>query len=110
MLSTTELERPAMRPAAATKPYALIVEDEPALIEALREHRIAGAALDVFSREPLPADSPLWDLDNIVMTPHIAAGTDRYYERATDIFCANLRRYIAGEPLEFLVDPRATQG
>ena len=84
--------------------------DEPALIEALREHRISGAALDVFSREPLPADSPLWDLDNIVMTPHIAAGTDRYYERATDIFCANLRRYIAGEPLEFLVDPRATQG
>jgi phosphoglycerate dehydrogenase-like enzyme len=82
--------------------------DEPALIEALQSGQIAGAALDVFGQEPLPADSPLWDLDNIVMTPHISAGTDRYYERATEIFCANLRRYLAGEPLAHLVDPRAT--
>ncbi|MDA0301384.1 MAG: D-2-hydroxyacid dehydrogenase [Chloroflexi bacterium] len=83
--------------------------DEPALIEALRSGGIAGAALDVFGQEPLPADSPLWDLENIVMTPHISAGTDRYYERATEIFCANLRRYLAGEPLAHLVDPHATE-
>ncbi len=82
--------------------------DEPALIEALRARTIAGAALDVFMHEPLPADSPLWDLDNIVMTPHIAAGTDRYYQRATDIFCANLRHYLAGEPLANVVDPSVT--
>lgn len=84
--------------------------DEPALVEALRANRIAGAALDVFDREPLPAESPLWDLENLVMTPHIAAGTDHYYERATDIFCANLRRYLEGRPLAYLVDPRVTEG
>lgn len=81
--------------------------DEPALIEALRERRIGGAALDVFEQEPLPEDSPLWDLENLAITPHIAAGTDHYYERATGIFCANLRRYLDGEPLAHIVDPRA---
>jgi phosphoglycerate dehydrogenase-like enzyme len=99
----------AMRPDAVLLNIGrgpLIVES--ALIEALRARTIAGAALDVFEQEPLPAESPLWDLDNIVMTPHIAAGTDHYYERATDIFCANLRRYIAGQPLERLVDPSVT--
>ncbi|MGE3855473.1 MAG: D-2-hydroxyacid dehydrogenase [Dehalococcoidia bacterium] len=102
---------------AAMRPDAVLLNvgrgpliDEPALVEALQAQRIAGAALDVFGREPLPADSPLWDLGNLVMTPHIAAGTDRYYERATAIFCANLRRYLAGEPLEHLVDPRVTEG
>lgn len=80
--------------------------DEPALVDALRAGTIAGAALDVFAREPLPADSPLWDLENLVLTPHIAAGTDHYYERATDIFCANLRRFLDGEPLVNVVDPR----
>lgn len=100
---------------AAMRPEAVLLNvgrgpliEEAALIDALRERRIAGAALDVFDREPLPADSPLWDLENIVMTPHIAAGTDHYYERATDIFCANLRRYLAGQPLEHLVDPRSS--
>lgn len=101
---------------AAMRPDAVILNvgrgaliDEAALVEALQARRIAGAALDVFAREPLPADSPLWDLDNVVMTPHIAAGTDRYYERATGIFCANLRRYLAGEPLEHIVDPRSSR-
>ena len=80
--------------------------DEAALFEALRAGTIAGAALDVFAREPLPADSPLWDLDNVILTPHIAGGTDRYHERATELFCANLQRYIAGEPLANVLDAR----
>ena len=101
---------------AAMRPEAVLLNvgrgpliDESALVEALRARRIAGAALDVFDREPLPPDSPLWDLDNLVMTPHIAAGTDHYYERATDIFCDNLRRYLAGQPLANLVDPSVTE-
>jgi phosphoglycerate dehydrogenase-like enzyme len=82
---------------------AVIVE--PALIEALRSGWIAGAALDVFEQEPLPADSPLWDLENVILTPHISGGTERYNRRATDIFAANLRRYLDDAPLENVVDP-----
>ena len=81
------------------------VVDEPALVDALREHRIAGAALDVFEREPLPEDSPLWDLDNVVISPHVSGGTEIYNQRAVDIFADNLRRYLAGEPLRNVVDP-----
>jgi phosphoglycerate dehydrogenase-like enzyme len=79
--------------------------DEPALIDALRSGVIGGAALDVFAEEPLPADSPLWDLERVLITPHIAAGTERYFERATSIFCSNLERYLAGAPLHNVVDP-----
>jgi phosphoglycerate dehydrogenase-like enzyme len=78
--------------------------DADALVDALRAERIAGAALDVFQEEPLPASSPLWDLENLVLTPHVAAGTDSYYERATEVFCDNLRRYLRGEPLANAVD------
>ena len=78
--------------------------DEAALAEALRERRPRCAALDVFAQEPLPTDWPLWDLDNLVLTPHVAAGTDRYYERATAIFEENLRRFLRGEPLVNVVD------
>ena len=81
------------------------VVDEPALIEALREGVIAGAALDVFDREPLPADSPLWELDNVILTPHISGGNENYNEVATSIFCDNLRRYLAGEELHNIIDP-----
>ncbi len=81
------------------------VVDEPALIEALREGVIAGAALDVFQREPLPADSPLWELDNVILTPHISGGNENYNEAATSIFCDNLRRYLAGEELRNIIDP-----
>ena len=81
------------------------VVDEPALIEALREGVIAGAALDVFYREPLPADSPLWELDNVILTPHISGGNENYNEVATSIFCDNLRRYLAGEELHNIIDP-----
>jgi phosphoglycerate dehydrogenase-like enzyme len=81
------------------------VVDEPALIEALRERRIAGAVLDVFATEPLPPDSPLWTLDNVVVTPHAVALSDRENERIVQLFVANLRRYLAGEPLVNVVEP-----
>ncbi|HTW31307.1 MAG TPA: D-2-hydroxyacid dehydrogenase [Candidatus Sulfotelmatobacter sp.] len=80
--------------------------DEPALIEALRDRRIAGAALDVFEREPLPADSPLWNLDNLLITPHTAGMTSKLWDRHYELFSDNLRRYLAHQPLRFLVDKR----
>jgi phosphoglycerate dehydrogenase-like enzyme len=79
--------------------------DEEAMIAALKEGTIAGAALDVFAREPLPPESELWDLPNVLITPHISGGTEIYNKRATDIFTANLRRYLAGETLVNVVDP-----
>ena len=91
---------------AALKPSAFLVDvsrggvvDHMALVSALRDRRFAGAALDVFPEEPLPADSPLWKLPNVILTPHIAGNTPYYDERATDLFAENLRRYLAGLPL-----------
>jgi phosphoglycerate dehydrogenase-like enzyme len=81
------------------------VVDEAALAEALRGGTITGAALDVTQREPLPAEHPLWDLDNIVITPHISGRVADLYALATEIFCDNLRRYLAGEALRNQVDP-----
>lgn len=81
--------------------------DEAALIRALQEGWIGGAGLDVFETEPLPADSPLWSLPNVIMTPHYAGASPRYYERAMPIFLDNLRRYRDGEELRNLVDKHA---
>jgi phosphoglycerate dehydrogenase-like enzyme len=81
--------------------------DEFALTETLRNRRIGGAALDVFDREPLPADSPLWDLDNLLITPHTAAITHKMWERHYELIHENIRRYLAGEPLLGLVDKQA---
>jgi phosphoglycerate dehydrogenase-like enzyme len=78
--------------------------DETALVEALRSGRIGGAALDVFEAEPLPADSPLWELENVLITPHTAAVTDKLWERHYVLLTENLRRYRAGKPLLGLVD------
>ncbi len=78
--------------------------DEQALVRALREGWIGGAALDVFQQEPLSAESELWGLENVLLTPHISGGTPRYMERAVELFCDNLRRYLAGEPLRNVVD------
>lgn len=80
----------------------IIKEDE--LIEALREGWIAGAALDTFATEPLPEDSPLWNMQNVIITPHVAGLTPRYMERLTDLFCENLRRFMNDEPLINVVD------
>jgi phosphoglycerate dehydrogenase-like enzyme len=81
------------------------VVDEPSLIDALRDRRIAGAVLDVFATEPLPADSPLWTLPNVVVTPHAAALSARENERIAELFADNLRRYLDGRPLRNIVEP-----
>jgi phosphoglycerate dehydrogenase-like enzyme len=82
------------------------IVDEPALIRALREGWIAGAAVDVFVQEPLPPDSEFWDLPNLFISPHVCGYTDGHTDRATDIFCENLRRYLAGEELHSVVIKR----
>jgi len=98
---------------AAMKPDSYLINvgrgpqvDEAALADALRNRRIAGAALDVFEREPLPADSPLWSLENLLITPHTAGLTDKLWHRHYGLFSENLRRYLAGQPLQFVVDKR----
>ncbi len=78
--------------------------DEGALVEALRQKFIAGAGLDVFDPEPLPADSPLWALNNVIISPHVSANTPNYDDRASDLFAENLRRYLSGRPLINLVE------
>ncbi|MDQ2998817.1 MAG: D-2-hydroxyacid dehydrogenase [Chloroflexota bacterium] len=80
---------------------------QPALIQALSEGWIAGAGLDVFDQEPLPATSPLWELDNVIMTAHYAGLTPAYDQRALAIFLDNLKRYRDGEPLKNVVDKAA---
>ena len=78
--------------------------DEGALAEALRGGEIAGAGLDVFEEEPLTPESPLWDMANVIITPHRAGDSRRSHERFLDLFCENLRRYVAGERLLNVVD------
>lgn len=80
--------------------------DEPALVDALREGRLAGAALDVFATEPLPQDSPLWDLDNVLVSPHTVALSARENERIVDLFIDNLHRWLTDQPLRNEVDPQ----
>lgn len=75
------------------------IVDEPALVAALREGRLAGAYLDVFATEPLPADSPLWSLPNVLCTPHNSAASRGNEARQVEIFLDNLARYGRGEPL-----------
>jgi phosphoglycerate dehydrogenase-like enzyme len=96
---------------ARMKPTAWIMNiargaivDEPAMIEALRTKRIGGAALDVFTTEPLPKESPLWTLENVIVTPHNSGSSPRAGERTLALFAENLRRYKAGEPLMNRVD------
>ena len=80
--------------------------DQAALMEALNAGRLAGAALDVFTPEPLPADHPMWETKNLIITPHIAGSTSLPYtcDRNVDSFCEDLENYIAGRPLAHLVD------
>ena len=81
--------------------------DERALISALERGAIAGAALDVFEHEPLSPASPLWSMPNVIVTPHVAGFRDDYWEAATELFAANLCRYLAGEAVANTVDKRA---
>ncbi len=97
---------------AAMKPTAFFINigrggtvDEAALVEALRQGRIAGAALDVFEEEPLPDDSPLWRMENVILSPHISAFSTRYDDRAVELFATNLGRYLRDEPLLNVYNP-----
>jgi phosphoglycerate dehydrogenase-like enzyme len=99
---------------AAMKPTAYLVNvargqlvDEAALIEALRDGLIAGAGLDAVAAEPLAPDSPLWDLPNVIITPHTSAVTDRLAEHFVDFWAENIRRFAEGEPLMGVVDREA---
>jgi len=80
--------------------------DEAALLRALRAKWIAGAALDVFEHEPLPPDSPFWDLENVIISGHYAGSMPDYHQRALGVFLDNLQRYQAGQPLRNVVDKR----
>jgi phosphoglycerate dehydrogenase-like enzyme len=82
-----------------------VVQEGP-LVEALRKGAIGGAALDVFETEPLPAESPLWSLENVLLSPHCADQVEGWLEPAMECFRANLERFLAGEPLQNVVDPR----
>ena len=81
------------------------VVDEQALVDALRERRIAGAVLDVFATEPLPPDSPLWTLPGVLVSPHAAALSAQENRRIVELFVVNLRRFLDGEPLQNAVEP-----
>ena len=76
--------------------------DEPALVAALKSGRLAGAIIDVVGQEPLPADSPLWDVPNLTITPHVSGATLEFLD---DLVVENVRRWLAGEPLLNQVDP-----
>jgi phosphoglycerate dehydrogenase-like enzyme len=96
---------------ATMRPNAYIVNvgrgeviDQNALIDALREKRIGGAGLDVFEREPLEAESGLWELENVILTPHVSGGFNTYNGVACELFAANLQRFRTGQPLLNLVD------
>ena len=83
-----------------------LIEDE-AVIDALRDGRLGGAALDVFTREPLDAASPYWDLPNVIVTPHIAGAMEDYWTPLVSLFAENLRRFERGQPLLNIVDKAA---
>lgn len=94
------------------KPTACLIDvsrggvvDHNALIEALSEKRLGGAVLDVFPVEPLPASSPLWEMPNVILSPHVAGASGRYFEQAAALFTANLQRYLADQPLFNELDP-----
>ena len=96
---------------AAMKPGAVFINiargsivDEPALIDALKSGHLGGAALDVFAVEPLPPESPLWDMPNVLITPHTISTAMDENELVVDLFCDNLRRYLASEPLRNVFD------
>jgi phosphoglycerate dehydrogenase-like enzyme len=95
MIGTEELK--------AMKPGAFLVDcgrggivDHAALLQALQEKHLAGAALDVFPQEPLPADNPIWKQPNVIVSPHVAGVSKNFDAHATELFAANLRRYIDG--------------
>lgn len=98
MIGVTQLK--AMKPGAYLINVARgQIVDQLALVKALKGRWIAGAALDVFEAEPLPADSKLWELPNVILSYHMAGFADRHSQRVLAMFNENLRRYLAGEPM-----------
>jgi len=98
---------------AALKSTAFLIDisrggvvDQGALVTALNDKRLAGAALDVYPLEPLPEKSPLWEFPNVILSPHIAGASSKYFERAADLFQINLQRYLDGKPLLNLYKPK----
>jgi len=96
---------------AAAKPGIVVVNvgrgtvvDEPALVDALRSGAVSSAYLDVFATEPLPDDSPLWAMPNVIVSPHTAALSPAEDRRIAELFADNLRRYLDGAPLRNVVD------
>jgi len=94
------------------KPTAILVDvsrggviDHKALIEALIHKKLSSAALDVFATEPLPADSPLWDMQNVIITPHCSSVYEGWALKSVALFANNMTRYREGEPLNNIVDP-----
>ncbi len=109
--TTNMIDEAAFR---AMKPSAVLINiarggvvDEAAMIRALQEGRIAGAALDVFEEEPLPADNPLWGMENVIISPHVAGFTPHYHDRVFGVFSQNLTRFLEGRPLLNRVDREA---
>jgi len=95
------------------KPTAFLINvsrgalvDEAALAKTLRGRQIAGAALDVFEEEPLSRWSPLWKMPQVLITPHTAFLTENVWQRHYEVFAANLKRYLAGQPLEGVIDKK----
>ncbi len=93
------------------KPTAFLVNiarggivNESALVQALKENWIAGAGMDVFEKEPLPAESELWKCENAIVAPHVSSATPHYDDRAVELFCENLRRYLRSDELLNLVN------
>lgn len=102
------------RELAMLPPHAVLVNvarggvvDEAALTDALRQGRLRGAGLDVFAAEPLPRDSALWGLPNVLVLPHVSGASRRFWRRQTDLITQNIRRYAAGGPLLNTVDKHA---
>ncbi len=97
---------------AALQPHAVLINlargpivDETALIEALQARAFRGAFLDVFEKEPLDENSPLWDLDNVIITPHSSSDSVSWEKEVAKVFVGNLRRYVAGQPFDRIVSP-----
>ena len=93
------------------RPHALLINvsrgeivDEPSLLQALRQGLIGGAGLDVFATEPLPEDNPLWSMENVIITPHVAGESSLRSDRVVDLFVTNVQRYASGQPLLNVVD------
>jgi phosphoglycerate dehydrogenase-like enzyme len=96
----------ALRPGAGVINVARgAVIDEAALVEALRSGHLGGAVLDVQEVEPMPAESPLWDLPNVLISPHRASIVTEENALVVDLFCDNLRRWLDGRPLRNVYDP-----